>query len=130
MLRGDGASSTNGSVSPQPRHPTYPWAWGVSMHDWSMKTTSIAKSSSVFLVIERHWRVVLGSVGNLGGGSGCMTDKPSNQIGSLTHGGGRVGVYLYCDGHVAAMRPEDTVSSKAGSSITNPRGSWTRNYEN
>ncbi len=65
---------------------------------------------------------------------GVLVDNPANQDGTYTINGSWSGKqrvlhppnrfnYLFCDGHVAAMRGEETIGT---GSMTNPRGMWTK----
>lgn len=96
--------------------------WGFCDADWSMNIGQL-RSSSIIMLTEMPTDHARGLYNILGNTSLVEINAPSWQIGSTLHR--KSSNYLYCDGHVATQRPQDTV--QPGGTLDIPRGGWTRN---
>lgn len=96
--------------------------WGISDADWSVNLARVP-ASSVIMLTEMPTNHDRGLYNILGNTSLVEINAPSWQIGSTLHR--NRSNYLYCDGHVVALRPQDTVMP--GGTLDIPRGGWTRN---
>jgi prepilin-type N-terminal cleavage/methylation domain-containing protein/prepilin-type processing-associated H-X9-DG protein len=128
MLRGN--SARPGAAPGSPADAT--GVWGVTTANfgtgvpWSVKVYSLEDTSGTILLTERGSTDI--SFNYQGNGSRSVIDCPDNQVSEPTipmfHGNARMMNYLYCDGHAATYRPQDTIGP--GGSLTQPRGPWTR----
>ena len=112
---------------------------GISYRSITTKSSSLKMPGEVFLLVERRggegWENSWTKAPVLGGGQNgkfAAVGTPYAQLGrrlTITYGHGDTFNYLYADGHVAALKPLETVG--AGGSTgerrnDNPKGHWTR----
>lgn len=96
--------------------------WGIADVEWST-TLNQVPAASVIMLTEVPTNHARGDYNILGNVSFMDIGDPSVQVGRTPHRGRSS--YLYCDGHVVAKRPQDTV--EPGGTLNQPRGGWTRN---
>lgn len=86
---------------------------------------TVAEFPRTLLIVERSQSVASGGSDNLVGSVACsVTDRPQDQINNGNGVNLHAGLfnYLFADGHVASLRPEETIGT---GTMTSPKGMWT-----